>query len=280
LANVDEQLMVARPGGGFVDLATASAGRFGPDPQTVYDRWEEFVDWVQSAAEWTDAGYEPPATSLGAPVPRPRQVFATALNYRQHAAEGGAKPPPVPQVFTKFPSCLTGPQTVVELATERVDWEAELVVVIGRRAMNVPRDEAWDHVAGVMAGQDVSARDVQRTSGHEPQFSLAKSFPGFGPTGPWLVSSDEFGEGAAQIECHVNGELVQHASTAEMIFPVATLIEYISGITPMLPGDLLFTGTPAGVGAHRDPPRFLSDGDVLVTRIERIGELTQVFRAP
>src|SRR6516162_1282577 len=97
LANVDERLMVARPGGGFVDLATASAGRFGPDPQTVYDRWEEFSDWAGSAGEWTDVGFEPPAESLGAPVPRPRQVFATALNYRQHAAEGGTQAPSLPQ---------------------------------------------------------------------------------------------------------------------------------------------------------------------------------------
>ena len=279
LANVDERVMVAREGGGFVDLAVAIAGQFGPDPQTVYERWEEFTDWANGVPEWTDAGYEPGPATLGPPAPRPRQVFATALNYREHAAEGGAPAPPAPQVFTKFPSCLAGPHTVVELATDRVDWEAELVVVIGRRAHHVPRAEAWEHVAGVMAGQDVSARDVQRTSPQESQFSLGKSFPGFGPTGPWLVSRDEFGERDVRIECLLNGELVQSASTAEMIFPVAVLIEYISAITPMLPGDLLFTGTPSGVGAHRRPPRFLTDGDVVVTRIEGIGELTQSFRA-
>ena len=279
LANVDERLMVARLGGGFVDLASASAGRFGPDPQTVYERWEEFVDWTESAGEWTDAGYEPPPEALGPPLPRPRQVFAVALNYGLHAAEGGSQAPPAPQVFTKFPTCITGPDTVVDLATDRVDWEAELVVAIGRRAQHVPRAQAWDHVAGVMAGQDLSARDVQRTAAREPQFSLGKSFPGFGPTGPWLVSRDEFGEGDAQIECLVNGERVQHASTAEMLFGVDVLIEYISAITPMLPGDLVFTGTPAGVGSHRDPPRFLADGDVVVTRIDRIGELKQTFRA-
>jgi len=278
LANVDERLMVARTGGGFVDLATASAGRFGPDPQSVYERWEEFADWAGTAGEWTDAGYDPPVQSLGAPVPRPRQVFAAALNYREHAAEGGFDAPTVPQIFTKYPSCLTGPVTEVALATDKVDWEAELVIVIGRRAYMVPRDAAWSHVAGVMAGQDLSARDVQRT-GPTPQFSLAKSFPGFGPTGPWVVSADEFGEEPAEIECLLNGELVQHASSAEMIFSVADLIEHISRITPMLPGDLLFTGTPAGVGARRDPPRFLREDDRLLTRIARIGELTQVFRA-
>jgi 2,4-didehydro-3-deoxy-L-rhamnonate hydrolase len=279
LANVDERLMVARNGGGFVDLASASAGRFGPDPQSVYDRWEEFDDWASAGAEWTDAGFTPPAQALSAPVPRPRQVFAAALNYREHAAEAGFEAPTVPQIFTKFPSCLTGPDTEVVLATEKVDWEAELVVVIGRRAQMVTRDAAWTHVAGVTAGQDLSARDVQRT-GQSPQFSLAKSFPGFGPTGPWLVTVDEFGEEPAQIECLLNGERVQYASTSEMIFSVAELIEHISRITPMLPGDLLFTGTPAGVGARRDPPRFLRENDRVTTRIERIGELSQVFRLP
>jgi len=279
LANVDERLMVARTGGGFVDLATASAGRFGPDPQSVYDRWEEFEDWASQTAEWTDAGFEPPLQSLGAPVPRPRQVFAAALNYGEHAAEAGFEAPTVPQIFTKFPTCLTGPETEVVLATDQVDWEAELVVVIGRRAHMVPRDAAWAHVAGVTAGQDISARDVQRT-GPSPQFSLAKSFPGFGPTGPWLVSVDEFGDEPAQIECLRNGDRVQYESTTAMIFSVAELIEHISRITPMLPGDLLFTGTPSGVGSRRDPPRFLREDDRVLTRIERIGELSQVFRRP
>jgi 2-keto-4-pentenoate hydratase/2-oxohepta-3-ene-1,7-dioic acid hydratase in catechol pathway len=279
LANVDERLMVARQGGGFVDAATASAGRFGPDPQSVYDRWEEFEDWSGAGGEWTDVGYAPPLEALGAPVPRPRQVFAAALNYREHAAEAGFEAPTVPQIFTKFPTCLTGPVSEVTLPTEKVDWEAELVVVIGRRAHMVPREAAWSHVAGVMAGQDVSARDVQRT-GQSPQFSLSKSFPGFGPTGPWLVTLDEFGSATTQIECLLNGERAQYASSAEMIFPVPELIEHISRITPMLPGDLLFTGTPSGVGSRREPPRFLRDGDRVVTRIDRIGELTQSYRAP
>ncbi len=278
LANVNDQLMVARGGGGFVDVASASTGRFGPDPQSVYERWEEFLDWAGSEVETLDAGRELDPETLGAPVPRPRQVFAVALNYALHAAEGGAKPPSAPQVFTKFPTCLSGPRTEVALATDQVDWEAELVAVIGRRAEHVSREHAWDHVAGVMAGQDVSARDVQRV-GSTPQYSLGKSFPGFGPTGPWLVSRDEFGDEDARLECLVNGETMQDASTAEMIFPVAVLIEYISAITPMLPGDVIFTGTPSGVGSHRTPPRYLVDGDEVVTRIERIGELSQTFRA-
>ena len=274
LANLDERLMLARDDGGFIDVALASDGRFGPDPQGVYERWDECVAWAQGSSTEPAAQLDP--LLLGPPVPRPRQVFATALNYRAHAAEGGADAPAVPQIFTKFPSCLGGPHTEVTLATDRVDWEAELVVVIGRRAHRVPAAAAWDHVAGVTAGQDVSARDVQR-SGSTPQFSLGKSFPGFGPTGPWLVDREEFGDSECEIECELNGERVQQASTAEMIFPVASLIEYISSITPMLPGDLLFTGTPSGVGQHRTPPRFLRDGDRVLTRISRIGEIGQRF---
>jgi 2-keto-4-pentenoate hydratase/2-oxohepta-3-ene-1,7-dioic acid hydratase in catechol pathway len=182
----------------------------------------------------------------------------------------------VPQVFTKFPSCLSGPRTRVRLPGEFVDWEVELVVAIASRAHRVAGAQAWEYVAGVMIGQDLSARDVQH-AGTTPQFSLGKSFPGFGPTGPWLVSVDQFGEGDAELECLLNGERVQHASTGDMIFSVPELIAHISSITPMLPGDLIFTGTPSGVGAHRDPAVFLRAGDALVSRISRIGEIAQSF---
>ncbi len=275
LANLQGRLMVARRGG-FVDLARASNGRFGHDPQLVYERWDELVGWLADAP--LDDGVELDPAALGPPVPRPRQIFAVALNYRAHAAEGGTDAPSVPQVFTKFPTCLTGPRACVTLPGGFVDWEAELVVAIGRRAHRVASAHAREHVAGVMVGQDISARDVQR-SGPTPQFSLGKSFPGFGPTGPWLVSADEYGDDEAEIECLLNGERVQHATTAEMIFPVAALIAHISSITPMLPGDLIFTGTPSGVGAHRRPPIFLRPGDRLVSRIARIGEIAQTFEA-
>jgi 2-keto-4-pentenoate hydratase/2-oxohepta-3-ene-1,7-dioic acid hydratase in catechol pathway len=274
LANLDGRLMVADTGCGFVDVALASEGRFDPDPQLVYERWEEFLAWSSGAP--LGAGEQLGVESLGPPVPRPRQLFAVALNYAEHAAETGSDAPTVPQVFTKFPSCLAGPRTDVTLPGAFTDWEAELVVVIGHRAHRVSSGHAWEYVAGLMVGQDLSARDVQR-SGPTPQFSLGKSFPGFGPTGPWLVSVDEYGEGDAEIECVLNGERVQHASTGDMIFSVAQLIAHISSVTPMLPGDLVFTGTPSGVGAHRRPPVFLRDGDRLVSRISRIGEVSQTF---
>jgi 2,4-didehydro-3-deoxy-L-rhamnonate hydrolase len=275
LANHDGRLVLAARDGGFVDAEAASDGRFGPDPQAVYDRWSEFSSWAAGAE--LGAGARLSSEQLGPPVPSPRQVFAVALNYPEHAAEGGYTKPEVPLIFTKFPTCLTGPQASVALATPQVDWEVELVAVIGREAYDVQQARAWEHVAGVTVGQDLSARDVQR-KGPAPQFSLGKSFPGFGPIGPWVVTSDEAAvRGELELECLRNGERVQHDTTGSMIFPLTELIAYISAICPLLPGDLLFTGTPSGVGSRRDPPVYLEPGDVLVSRIAGIGELTTTF---
>jgi 2,4-didehydro-3-deoxy-L-rhamnonate hydrolase len=275
LANAQGRLVLGGDGG-FVDVAHASAGRFDSDPQAVYDRWDEFELWARGAAASAGEPVEP--RSLGPPVPGPRQVFAVGYNYAEHAAEGGFSPPDTPLIFTKYPTCLAGPRAAVELATPKVDWEVELVAVIGRRAWRVEEAEAWRHVAGLTVGQDLSARDVQRM-GEAPQYSLGKSFPGFGPTGPWVATTNELDAGDARIECYLNGELVQGASTSQMIFTVPALIAYLSAICPLLPGDLLFTGTPSGVGSRRDPPRFLSDGDELRSRVEGIGEIVQTFHA-
>ncbi|MBS0626552.1 MAG: fumarylacetoacetate hydrolase family protein, partial [Verrucomicrobia bacterium] len=161
--------------------------------------------------------------------------------------------------------------------TEMVDWEVEVVAVIGREAREVSAADAWEHVAGVTVGQDISARDIQRL-GPAPQFSIGKSFPGFGPTGPWVATLDELPDrDAIPLECELNGERVQAGTTAEMIFSVPELIAWISAICPLLPGDLLFTGTPSGVGARRTPPRFLRPGDELVSRVAGIGEIAQRF---
>ncbi|MGA2470155.1 MAG: fumarylacetoacetate hydrolase family protein [Solirubrobacteraceae bacterium] len=274
VANVDGRLAFAN-GGGFVDACEASAGRFGPDPQSVYDRWDEFSEWASSAT--TGLGEEVAPERLGPPAPAPRQVFAVALNYPEHAAEGSMATPEVPLIFTKFPTCLVGARASVALATPFVDWEIELVAVIARRAVAVAEEAAWDHVAGVTVGQDLSARDVQFT-GPAPQFSLAKSFPGFGPTGPWLLSSDEPAARAElELECLRNGERVQRETTGAMTFSVAQLIAYVSGICPLLPGDLLFTGTPSGVGSRREAPVYLKAGDELVSAISGIGEIRQTF---
>ncbi len=259
-----------------LDVETASGGRFGPDPMTVLDRWADFHLWTFTADLAAATPFDP--AELGPPVPRPRQVFAVALNYPPHAAEAGYEPPADPLVFTKFPSCLTGPHATVELSGDRVDWEVELVVVIGTGGHRIPVGRAWQHVAGLTVGQDLSDRHVQ-VLGTPPQFSLAKSFPGYGPTGPALVTLDEIGDpDDLEISTSLNGDIVQRSSTKEMIFPVADLVARLSAICRLLPGDLVFTGTPAGVGNRMFPPRYLAPGDLLTSRISGIGELRTTFR--
>jgi len=206
-------------------------------------------------------------------VPFPRQVFAIGLNYAAHAAEAGVGIPTFPPTFTKFPTCLTGPDATVELPSAFVDWEVELVVVIGPPAYEVVLGDGWRHVAGVTVGQDLSERVVQ-TRPPAPQFSLGKSFPGFGPIGPWVITPDELADSDdLALGCSVNGEEVQKSRTSDLIFGVDGLVHHLSSITPLLPGDLIFTGTPSGVGGTRTPPRFLAPGDELVSTIEGIGTI-------
>jgi 2-keto-4-pentenoate hydratase/2-oxohepta-3-ene-1,7-dioic acid hydratase in catechol pathway len=256
----------------LVDVAHASDGRFAAQPLAVFDEWAEFRRWAEGA----DLSAAPSVGSNpGAPSPQPRQVFAIGLNYADHAAESGVDVPSFPPTFTKFPSCVVGPRADLVLPTEQVDWEAELVVVIGKRAEHVQRGRAWDHVAGLTLGQDYSERDVQMRGGF-PQFSLGKSYPGFAPIGPVLVTPDELGDpDDLQIECEVNGEVVQSSRTSNLVFDVPALITILSGICPLLPGDLIFTGTPGGVGFSRTPPRYLRPGDLVVTRVDGIGEMQQ-----
>jgi 2-keto-4-pentenoate hydratase/2-oxohepta-3-ene-1,7-dioic acid hydratase in catechol pathway len=214
---------------------------------------------------------------LGPPVPDPRQVFAVALNYRPHAAEAGFVAPDEPLVFTKFPSCITGPVTTVALPEGHVDWEIEVVAVIGRGGFRIPRASAWDAVAGLTCGQDLSERIVQ-LQGKPAQFSLGKSFPGFGPIGPVAVTPDAFPDrDDIGFESSLQSEVLQSGRTSEMIFPIDDLVARLSAICPLLPGDLIFTGTPAGVGNRRNPPRFLQPGETLISRLDEVGEIRQTF---
>ena len=191
-------------------------------------------------------------------MPDPRQVFAIALNYRPHAAEAGFVPPETPLVFTKFPTCITGPSATVRLPAGNVDWEIEVVAVIGRGGHHLGRDRAWEAVAGLTCGQDLSERVLQ-LAGAPAQFSLGKSYPGFGPTGPVAVTPDELPDrDDIAFASLLDGEPVQQGRTSEMIFAIDDLVARLSAVCPLLPGDLIFTGTPAGVGNRRRPPRFSS----------------------
>ena len=261
-----------------IDIEKLSEGRFAPDTSSLFEDWVGFAEWAAGVSFTPDLGAPYAESNLDAPVPNPKQVFAIGLNYRAHVVEAGVAPPTnadTPPTFTKFKASLTGPYTELTLPSGSVDWEVELVVVMGKRAENVKAHDAWGHVAGLTVGQDFSERDVQR-SGPVPQFSMGKSFPGFGPTGPWLVTVDEFADpDDLALECIINGEVVQSSRTSAMILPVGVLIERLSAICPLLPGDLIFTGTPAGVGMGRNPEKYLKAGDEVVSRIEGIGEIRQ-----
>ena len=260
----------------LVDVAEVSNGKFGPEPRRVFDAWDDFSTWFASASIDFDSIGEPLIhEELGPPSPEPRQVFAIGLNYRDHADEAKLEYPTSPPTFTKWVGSFTGPVGNLILPAATVDWEAELVVVIGRHARQVAAQDAWSYVAGLTVGQDFSERALQLT-GPAPQFSLGKSYPGFAPQGPWLVTIDEVAEpNNLGIECKINGETVQKSSTDRLIFSVPNLIETLSSVVPLMPGDVIFTGTPAGVGGARKPPRFLKSGDVIETTIEGIGGLRQ-----
>ena len=260
----------------IVDVAQASEGRFGPDPMSVFAEWDPFVAFAETATKSTAPLV---LSNLQNPVPRPAQVFAIGLNYNDHAAESGMAVPEAPAVFTKFPASLAGPFDEVEICGDSTDWEAELVVVIGRMANRVSTAEAWSHVAGLTIGQDISDRHLQFAAG--AQFSLGKSRRGYGPMGPWLVSTEDFDHpDDLRIGCSVNGEIMQDSRTSELIIGVPQLVSELSAVLPVWPGDVIFTGTPAGVGVVRNPPVFLRHGDVLETSIEQIGSIRNVCTSP
>jgi 2-keto-4-pentenoate hydratase/2-oxohepta-3-ene-1,7-dioic acid hydratase in catechol pathway len=279
VANLEGRLSLVS-GARVIDVHGASGGQFGPDTQAVYERWDEFVEWAGAL----DAGPQHTETlvesALENPVPAPRQVFAIGLNYADHASESKLAVPQNPPVFTKYRTSLTGPYGDIELPTGDVDWEVELVVVIGRAAHKVPEERGWDYVAGLSVGQDISERQIQ-LEGPAPQFSLGKSYPGFGPIGPLLVTPGELtAPDDLELGCFINGEQVQKGSTADMVFTVPQLVSRLSAVAPLLPGDVIFTGTPAGVGLGRTPARYLSDGDELVSYIDGIGQMRHRFISP
>ncbi len=260
--------------GRYVDLERRSGGRFSSDPMAVFSKWNEIRSWASEVVAEADPAID--IALLGPPVPNPAQVFAIGLNYRDHAEEANLPLPGSPMVFTKFPSCLVGPNASVPLTSDRVDWEVEQVVVMGREANRVRASEVWDYVAGFCVGQDISDRRLQ-FSDKPPQFSLGKSATAFGPIGPALVSLDAFPDpDTLSLRCWVAGELMQESTTANLIFSVPELIEYISRYCVLRPGDLIFTGTPGGVGSVRDPRRYLAAGETIESEIEGIGRLSNL----
>ena len=273
LANIDGRAAIVTSPNCAVDVEQGSDGLLSADPQSLLADWASFLAAAPNI-ERSGVAFEFTPDQLRNPVPRPRQVFAIGLNYAKHAAESKLAVPSSPTVFTKFPSCLAGPYGQVSLPPDgKVDWEVELVVVMAEDTNGVSSRNAWDFVAGVTIGQDISDR-ARQFVGPAPQFSLSKSLPGFGPMGPYLVTPDEFDDpDNIVLSAYVNGDRVQFGATGEMVFSVPDLIESLSAVTTLYAGDVIFTGTPDGVGHGREPQVFLSPGDLLVSKIDGIGEM-------
>lgn len=261
------------------DLEHLSGGRLQSDPMAALGVVDDLHTLAALLATGDGLAGEHPATfdelladgRVGPPVPRPVNCFGVGLNYHDHAAESAMEPPASPLVFTKFPTCIVGPRADIELCADRADWEVELVVVIGPGGRSIPAERAWSHVVGLTVGQDISDRALQFASS-PPHFDLGKSRDTYGPTGPVLVSTDAFDDPAdLAITCDIDGERMQDSRTSGLIFDIPTLIAFLSSILTLRTGDLVFTGTPAGVGAGQG--RFLRPGTEITSTIEGIGTL-------
>ena len=258
--------------GGYVDLNRA-------DPAVracVKALLAQGPEGLRRASEALAAGQIIPAgsVSLLAPVPSPEKIICVGLNYADHARETGAKLPAEPVLFNKFPTAASadGRQIVLPAASREVDYEAELVVVIGRGGRHISEERAYDHVAAYCCGNDVSARDWQlRKPGG--QWLLGKSFDTFAPFGPALVTPDEVDVGSLRVTCKVNGEMRQDSNTDNLIHDVPHVVEYITRGITLQPGDVIATGTPAGVGVFMDPPKLLKRGDTVELEVHGLGKI-------
>ena len=269
LANIEGRAALVE-GDNYYDLETISNGKFNNDTSNALTNLVGLSELSEDLSKSEPSGLLHDI-KIDAPISAPKNCYAVGLNYRNHAEEAGRDIPSVPMVFTKHTTCLVGPNSTIEMRSDHVDYEAELVVVIGQPGKDILKDKAWNHVAGLCVGQDISDRTVQFSS-KPPQFNLGKSFDTFGPMGPYLVSPDSLqNKESLQIECKVNQEVRQKDNTNDLIFDIPSIISYLSEIVTLNTGDVIFTGTPGGVGVMEG--KFLKDGDVLRTSIEGLGTL-------
>lgn len=277
IANLSGRATIITERGG-IDVALSSDGRFSTSVDELLGELDALREWLEreqpeADPKFKEAELQSNLEILGPPITRPCQIFAVGLNYAAHADEVEMARPEQPMIFTKFASALTGPGAAIPLPNNTVDWEVEMVAVVGKGGRDISQADALEHVAGYCVGQDISERSLQMAT-NPPQFSLAKSYQGFAPIGPWLTTADEITDPQSlDIECHINDELMQASNTALMLFNLTDLISYLSSVCALFPGDLIFTGTPNGVGFRRDPPRFLRSGECLASRIGQLGEL-------
>lgn len=260
--------------GRAVDIERASGGALSSDPMATADLANH------QSLRALAAGADPSAwpllheATLRPPVPRPGKIIAMALNYRSHAEEAGKAIPTEPHVMAKFPTCICGPYDDVPIGDlQMVDYEVELVVAVGHRCKGVAGADAWDYISGLTCGNDVSDRNEQFRPPVK-QFSLAKSYDAFGPIGPTMITPDEVADpDDLALSCRVDGEVRQQARTSDFIFDVGYLMAWLSRYVTLEAGDLIFTGTPGGVGDSMDPPTYLRDGQVVEITVEGIGAI-------
>jgi 2-keto-4-pentenoate hydratase/2-oxohepta-3-ene-1,7-dioic acid hydratase in catechol pathway len=253
-------------------------------PASVRELLDLGPEWERQARAALPRGvvrHNPAHARLLAPVPDPRKIICIGLNYRDHAAESGVPAPSEPVLFSKFATALIGHLAPIVLpqVSQEVDYEAELVVVIGRGGRHIPRERAFEHVGGYTVGHDVSARDWQLNKPGK-QWMAGKTFDTFAPVGPELVTPDEVPDPQnLGIRLRLNGQTMQDSSTSQLVFGVAELIAYLSQVFTLEPGDLIFTGTPPGVGMARKPPVWLKPGDRVEVEIDRLGKLSNTVIA-
>ena len=254
----------------YYDVASLSEGAISSDSVEALKFQAELSDLYETLSEENASG-NLSEVELGNPVPKSPNCYAVGLNYRKHAEESGMDIPEVPMIFTKHTSCFVGPKANVEMRSDYVDWEVELVAVIGKEGKNISKENALDHVAGLCVGQDISDRPAQFAT-TPAMFNLGKSFDTYGPMGPALVSLDLLENcESLDIECKLNGETVQKSNTSDLIFNISSIISYLSEIVSLNVGDTIWTGTPSGVGIASG--KFLKDGDVLTSSIEGLGSM-------
>lgn len=243
----------------------------------LIEQWPEKRARAEQLVAAGEAAIPLASATLLAPVPRPGKVLAIGLNYKDHIEEAGLATPAHQLWFGKQATSVHGPSDPIQIpkvAPDTVDYEAELVAVVGRRGRHIARDEAASHIFGYCCGNDVSVREWQR---HTPQWMLGKSFDTHAPFGPWIVTSDEIGDPHdLEIRCVVNGEVRQQSNTRHLLFDVWDQVSHLSKAMTLEPGDVIFTGTPGGVGAAMKPPRFLKAGDRVAVEIGRIGTIEAV----
>ncbi len=260
---------------GLIDLTGRMAG-LGSDMKTLIGRWDSLRPQVEGLAGHSDHAFGD--VRLLAPMTRPGKIWGLGLNYADHIAETGRQAPDFPTFFAMAQTSIIGPGEAIEIPTvsDRVDYEAELVFIVGRGGRHVPEDRAMEHIFGYCCGNDVSVRDWQRRTG---QFSIGKSFDTHAPLGPWIVTADEVDPLNLPIRCRVNDEVRQDSHTRHQIFKPAFQLAHLSQAMTLEVGDTIFTGTPGGVGDACTPPNYLKPGDTVRVEIDGIGVLENPVRA-